>query len=656
MLLYANAIQPQSAPSLTLRRSPEVLRRCACGGSGMAGGQCAECRKKRQSPQRSPVVSGGGGGASLLQREGDGKAAPSSEEKMKEAAKKVGEAFLETEPGKEIKKQASELGEKFVSSLAGKVVAGSAIAGALGYIVAKNKELPMQLPEIPLDKVKPGLRMRVTWEGPVRDPAKAMITFTYTPGAGSAPKKPTMTEKEKFRAETAKMAAEQAAFREGLKSPEEKAAEEEAFWKAYWGGMGKYGLRPLAIPGVGPEKEKKEEETPLRREPSGRSGGAPAVAPPIVEETLASGGSSLPRELRAHMEQQFGHDFGHVRVHADTRADASAAAVGARAYTVGSAVVFAAGQYAPHTETGRRLVAHELAHVVQQDGGRNAIGNCQGIAIGAVDDPQEREAESLARAVARDDGSPAPPVERQADAASRAVSKSDRGAARTQVSPLRLQRAPATPTGIELAEAKPFGHADLKSDELKQKRRTYIGSTTLMRVTPAGKYKGHCVKEYLTEVANTCPPRFAELRKSGFCTESKCLDIDRWGTAGDAETGMMVTDGPDTFLDRHRTHHAESLLEGTGKSECSVVCHQLYKFDRKDELGAFYVIRNFRAGSYKPAGRTTALHITTGEIRKVAAPRAAPSPEQFAKKEAPRLKSEGALAEAPPAPAEAKKK
>ena len=414
-----------------MRNAALTLRRCGCGRQA-EGEECEECRQQRL--QRAPAALEAGaarasassmdfgrvrvhadaraGGPSLLQRQGDAKGAakapPSDEEKLKEAAKKVGEAFLETEPGKEIKKQATELGEKFVSSLGGKVVAGSAIAGALSYIIATNKELPMQVPEIPLDKVKPGLKMKITWEGPVRDPSKAMVTFTYTPGAGGSSKKPAMTASEKFRAETAKMAAEQAAFREGLKSPEEKAAEEAAFWKAYWGGMNRYGLKPLSIPGAGPEK--KEEESLLRRAPSGSSASAPALAPPIVDDALAGSAVALPGDVRAHMEQRFGHDFGHVRVHADSRAHDSAAAVGARAYTVGHDVVFAAGEYAPHTPQGRQLVAHELAHVVQQDTAGTSLDVRGGIEIGAVDDPLEHEAETAARRATGSDAAVSPEV------------------------------------------------------------------------------------------------------------------------------------------------------------------------------------------------------------------------------------------------------
>ncbi len=66
------------------------------------------------------------------------------------------------------------------------------------------------------------------------------------------------------------------------------------------------------------------------------------------------------------MEPRFGFDFSHVRVHADDKAAESSRMLGARAYTVGHDVVFADGQYAPDTPAGKRLLAHELAHVVQQ--------------------------------------------------------------------------------------------------------------------------------------------------------------------------------------------------------------------------------------------------------------------------------------------------
>jgi Domain of unknown function (DUF4157) len=86
-----------------------------------------------------------------------------------------------------------------------------------------------------------------------------------------------------------------------------------------------------------------------------------------VGKTPGLSGAALDPTLRAVMELRFGHDFSQVRVHTDTAAAASAAAVGALAYTVGQDVVFARGNYAPGTRKGRRLLTHELAHVVEQD-------------------------------------------------------------------------------------------------------------------------------------------------------------------------------------------------------------------------------------------------------------------------------------------------
>jgi hypothetical protein len=87
---------------------------------------------------------------------------------------------------------------------------------------------------------------------------------------------------------------------------------------------------------------------------------------PLVEVVPRSLGEPLDPEIRAFMEPRFGHDFGQVRVHTDHSAAAMARALGARAYTVGRHVVFAAGQYRPRSKSGRRLLAHELTHVVQQ--------------------------------------------------------------------------------------------------------------------------------------------------------------------------------------------------------------------------------------------------------------------------------------------------
>lgn len=130
----------------------------------------------------------------------------------------------------------------------------------------------------------------------------------------------------------------------------------------------------------------------LQREASGH-----APAPPIVHDVLRSPGRQLEPGVREEMESRFGHDFSRVRVHDSDAAEASASAIGARAYTLGSDLVFGAGGYRPESRAGRRLLAHELAHVVQQ-GGR-ASSRPMPASVSGLDDPLEEEAEEAAQEV-----------------------------------------------------------------------------------------------------------------------------------------------------------------------------------------------------------------------------------------------------------------
>jgi hypothetical protein len=99
---------------------------------------------------------------------------------------------------------------------------------------------------------------------------------------------------------------------------------------------------------------------------SGQSNGQMHAAPASVDHALASPGKPLEPALRQDMEQRFGQDFSRVRVHFDGVAEQSARDVNANAYTAGDNIVFGAGRYAPASPNGRRLIAHELTHVVQQ--------------------------------------------------------------------------------------------------------------------------------------------------------------------------------------------------------------------------------------------------------------------------------------------------
>jgi hypothetical protein len=137
---------------------------------------------------------------------------------------------------------------------------------------------------------------------------------------------------------------------------------------------------------------------------SGQSNGQMDAVPASVDHALAGPGRPLDPVLRQDMEQRFGYDFSRVRVHVGAAAEQSARAVNALAYTVGSHVVFGAGQYSPRTTEGQWLLAHELAHTAQQENSRALQPN------GLVSDPTnafEREADRLAEQVVL--GSPTSP-------------------------------------------------------------------------------------------------------------------------------------------------------------------------------------------------------------------------------------------------------
>jgi hypothetical protein len=137
----------------------------------------------------------------------------------------------------------------------------------------------------------------------------------------------------------------------------------------------------------------------------------------LVHEVLNSPGHPLDAGARSFLEPRFGRDFGDVRVHTDARAAASARAVNALAYTVGQHVVFGAGQYQPAAEDGRKLLAHELAHVTQQAGGWHAR-----LMIGPAHDPLEQEADRIAEHVLSPAAGEGPRVSRIGPRVQRAVS------------------------------------------------------------------------------------------------------------------------------------------------------------------------------------------------------------------------------------------
>jgi hypothetical protein len=163
------------------------------------------------------------------------------------------------------------------------------------------------------------------------------------------------------------------------------------------------------LPGTGgkcDDCDKKKKDKFVQRASTGPQ---PGAVPGVVNQVLSSPGRPLDTPTRSFMESRFGHDFGGVRVHDDSQAADSARSVNAKAYTVGNDIVFDRGQYNPSTQSGKHLLAHELAHTVQQ-GGVHRYANDLRVG-GSMDSHLEREADSVAHAVVGGpSGAPAPIV------------------------------------------------------------------------------------------------------------------------------------------------------------------------------------------------------------------------------------------------------
>lgn len=151
--------------------------------------------------------------------------------------------------------------------------------------------------------------------------------------------------------------------KEKLKRKEEKPEEEEKLIhrkeKSFDGGLNQL---ENSVQRKCAESEK-EEKLQLKSVASASAG---MEAPSIVHDVINSGGQSLDTGTRNFFEPRFGHDFSKIKIHTGSQASASSRAINAHAYTSGNNIVFNEGKFAPHTDDGRKLLAHELTHVVQQ--------------------------------------------------------------------------------------------------------------------------------------------------------------------------------------------------------------------------------------------------------------------------------------------------
>ena len=135
----------------------------------------------------------------------------------------------------------------------------------------------------------------------------------------------------------------------------------------------------------------------LFRRPSRDGNGVDGDADAQVERAAGTSGQGLPEDVRARFESSLGTDLSDVRIHTGAESESAADAVGARAYAVGNDIHFGAGQYDPSSSEGLFLIAHEVAHTVQQSGSVPARQNK--LEVSSPEDALELEADRAATAL-----------------------------------------------------------------------------------------------------------------------------------------------------------------------------------------------------------------------------------------------------------------
>jgi hypothetical protein len=179
----------------------------------------------------------------------------------------------------------------------------------------------------------------------------------------------------------------------------------------------------------------------------GAAGGESDMA--AVERSIdqaRGGGQGMDHATQTRMESAFGANFSGVRIHADSRADALSQSLSARAFTTGTDVFFREGEYSPGTSGGRELLAHELTHVVQQNGD----GIQRKMTVSEPGDAHELEAERVAQAVMQQEQTPSANMQ----AIAQRQEEEDDHLLATRQDPSLLQRQPEAPSPQEEEEKK----------------------------------------------------------------------------------------------------------------------------------------------------------------------------------------------------------
>ena len=326
-----------------------------------------------------------------------------------------------------------------------------------------------------------------------------------------------------------------------------------------------------------------------------REGRPKEDADPQMIQSQLSSGSSLDSGVKAQMETAFGHNFSRVRVHTDAKAASLSATLNARAFTVGNDIAFGSGEYQPGTLIGDALIAHELAHVVQQGEQKPAAAP---MPMGeAESDALEEEADKSAVGVVAAIWS---------RAKGRVVNIAQNVSPRLR-SGLRLSRCKTEcPTNIQMNSLKRITLG--QSDFFAKGYRTGIGALSEMVVSdPTGRnWDGTVIREKLTSGANTCAdmPNCTNVygRAGGELSvfSEGSGSLFRVGEEfSDRVLGITIPAKRNTFIDAHIFVSPTSELHQKGLESCQQNCQQYFECVGGGRIGGstFEVSRSFSRGN-----------------------------------------------------------
>jgi hypothetical protein len=370
-----------------------------------------------------------------------------------------------------------------------------------------------------------------------------------------------------------------------------------------------------------------------------RDGGVRDAGDPQEIRARLRSGHPLDTGVKSRMEPVFGGDFSAVRVHTDSSAAELSSTLNARAFTIGRDVAFGVGEYQPGTLIGDALIAHELAHVMQQGNEGSAIAPLtQGAAeYNALEEDADVSAVGAMISLWSGTSGAVERIGKNAMPSLRSGLKLQRcGASQTRKAvagpksvtaapELKQDTAPAPQDKSKPARVDAHGKecpdtveiAELKSAPPFEKRmldaglHTFLATVSNMRVGPKDSYEA-CITEKLAVTEDTCGHE-GNMSQTEHCGEKKhCMKVgDTCG--GDTLGYATFPCSPNTFVDRHETHNELSLLDGK-KTECKVTCLQRYGCGGV-EIGRFLITRHYKAGFLTVGGKK--IPITTGTIEKV---------------------------------------